>query len=78
MFYKKEKDRHIQLDQGKRNGFLAQRRRGLDYVCHCIAGDEAVVYEQLYEHVDWILPDSQSGFRHNDGPVLQSVRIVHI
>ena len=38
---------------------------------------EAVVYEQLYEHVDWILPDSQSGFRHNDGPVLQLVRIVH-
>ena len=38
---------------------------------------EAVVYEQLYEHVDWILADSQSGFRHNDGPVLHMVRIVH-
>ena len=35
---------------------------------------EAVVYEQLYEHVDWLLADS---FRHNDGPALQLVRIVH-
>ena len=39
MFYKEEEDCLIQLDQRKRNGFLAQRRRDLDYVCQCIAGD---------------------------------------
>ena len=38
---------------------------------------EAIVYDQLYRHIDWLLPDNQSGFRRSDGTVLQLARIVH-
>ena len=37
----------------------------------------SIVYDQLYKHVEWILPDNQSGFRHRDGSVLQLARVVH-
>ena len=37
---------------------------------------ESIVYRRLYAHVEPFLPIGQSGFRKNDGTVLQLTRIV--